>query len=85
MHLPRFTLRSLLASCGLLAGILGDATLAADTPPLAIRGGTVYTQAGPAITDGVVLIENGRIKVVGPAADVTIPTGTKVKIGRAHA
>jgi imidazolonepropionase-like amidohydrolase len=38
--------------------------------------------AGPAITDGVVLIEAGRIRQVGPAADVRIPEGTKLLRGK---
>ena len=46
-------------------------------PPLAIRGAVVHTMAGPAITDGVVLIDSGKIKAVGPAAEVAIPAGTR--------
>lgn len=49
---------------------------------IAIRGDTVHTMAGPAITDGVVLIEAGRILQVGPAADVRIPEGTKLLRGK---
>jgi imidazolonepropionase-like amidohydrolase len=49
---------------------------------IAIRGDTVHTMAGPAITDGVVLIEAGRIRQVGPAADVRIPEGTKLLRGK---
>ena len=44
---------------------------------IAIRGDKVYTMAGPPIDNGVVLIENGKISVVGPASSVTIPAGTK--------
>ncbi|NBX28910.1 amidohydrolase [bacterium] len=47
-------------------------------PPLAIRGGVVHTMAGPAIADGVVLIEDGKIKAVASAAEVAIPPGTRV-------
>ena len=49
---------------------------------IAIRGDTVHTMAGPAITDGVILIEAGRIRQVGPAADVRIPEGTKLLRGK---
>lgn len=43
---------------------------------VAVRGETVYTMAGPAITDGVVLIgRNGKIERVGPASQVRIPDG----------
>ncbi|HKO62466.1 MAG TPA: amidohydrolase family protein [Pyrinomonadaceae bacterium] len=42
---------------------------------IAVRGETVYTMAGQAITDGVVLIRNGKIERVGSAAQVRIPSG----------
>ena len=65
--------------CGLMApwpaAWAGEGTIA-------IRGDTVHTMAGPAITDGVVLIEAGRIRQVGPAADVRIPEGTKLLRGK---
>ncbi len=54
----------------LLAGI----TAAAET--LAVRAKTVYTAAGPPITNGVVLVENGKVKAVGP--DLKIPSGARV-------
>ncbi len=49
---------------------------------LAVRGETVYTMAGPAIRDGVVLIRDGRIERVGPASAVTIPAGYKTMTAR---
>jgi imidazolonepropionase-like amidohydrolase len=45
----------------------------AATAQIAIRGETVHTMAGPAIRDGVVLVRNGRIERVGPAASVQVP------------
>ena len=42
---------------------------------IAVRGGKVYTMAGPPIENGVVVIRNGKIAEVGPAATVTIPEG----------
>ncbi|HYE96429.1 MAG TPA: amidohydrolase, partial [Rubricoccaceae bacterium] len=46
---------------------------------LAVRGETVFTMAGPAIADGVVLIDrDGKIERVGPAAEVLIPDGVRV-------
>lgn len=56
---------------------LGDAPV----PPLAIRGAVVHTMAGPPLTDGVVLIAEGKITAVGPAADVPIPPGTRMLQG----
>lgn len=44
---------------------------------LAIKGDTVYTMSGEAITNGVVLIEDGKIQEVGPASDIRIPSGWK--------
>jgi imidazolonepropionase-like amidohydrolase len=37
--------------------------------------------AGPAIRDGVVLLENGKVRQVGPAAEVAIPPGVRVLRG----
>ena len=45
---------------------------------VAVRGETVYTMAGAPLKDGVVLVRNGRIERVGPAADVPIPAGMRV-------
>jgi imidazolonepropionase-like amidohydrolase len=42
---------------------------------VAVRGDTVYTMSGAPIRDGVVLINNGKIERVGPAAQVNIPSG----------
>ena len=49
---------------------------------LALRADTVYTMAGAPIVDGVVLVENGRIREVGPAGRVRIPDGWRVLTGR---
>ncbi len=45
---------------------------------LAVRGGTVHTLTGPPITDGMVLIRDGKIAQVGPAAKVRVPSGVRV-------
>lgn len=42
---------------------------------VAVRGQRVYTMAGPVIRDGVVVIRDGKIAAVGPAAEVKIPAG----------
>lgn len=42
---------------------------------LAVKGETVYTMAGDAISDGVVLIDAGKIVSIGPASSVSIPAG----------
>ncbi len=51
---------------------------AAHAQDVAIRGQTVHTMAGPAITDGVVIIDDGKIVAVGPAASTPIPEGFTV-------
>ncbi len=64
---------TLLAAASALA--LTPAALAQD---VAIRGETVHTMAGPAIADGVVVIDDGKIVAVGPAASTPIPEGIAV-------
>ena len=60
----------------LLIGLLTVAVLpVALEAQLAVRGEIVHTMAGPAITNGVVLIQGGKIERVGAAADVAIPAG----------
>lgn len=41
----------------------------------AVRGETVYTMSGEPIRNGVVLVRDGKIAEVGPAARVRIPSG----------
>lgn len=55
----------------------GGAGFAADRT-VAIRGEKVYTMAGPPIANGVVLVRDGRIAAVGPAAKVQVPAGVEV-------
>lgn len=45
---------------------------------LAVKGETVWTMTGDAITNGVVLINNGKIEAVGTAAQVKIPANYRV-------
>jgi imidazolonepropionase-like amidohydrolase len=44
---------------------------------IAVHGAIVYTAAGAAISDGVVIIRDGKIASVGPASQVSIPAGTQ--------
>jgi len=64
------------------------ATLTAWCPPaaiatetLAIRGDVLHTMAGPPIADGVVVIDDGTITAVGPAATTPVPAGAKIVRG----
>jgi imidazolonepropionase-like amidohydrolase len=46
---------------------------------VAIRADTLHTMAGPSIADGVALIDGaGKIRRVGPASSVAIPSGYRV-------
>jgi imidazolonepropionase-like amidohydrolase len=42
---------------------------------IAVLGGTVYTMAGAPIANGVVLVRDGRIERMGPAAQIPVPAG----------
>lgn len=53
-------------------------TVAEAAGPMAVRGETVYTMAGEPITNGVVLVRDGKIKAVGEAANIAIPAGYTV-------
>jgi len=46
---------------------------------IAVRAGMVHTMAGPPIGDGVVIVRDGRIVAVGPAATTSIPEGMSVR------
>lgn len=61
--------------------------LGAAAPPLqaqlAVRADTLYTMAGAAIPNGVVLVgKDGKIEAVGPAARVRIPRGVRTLTAR---
>lgn len=45
---------------------------------LAIKVGTIHPVSGPDIQDGVILVQAGRIRHVGPAAEVQVPAGATV-------
>jgi len=47
--------------------------VSAGAQDLVIRAGTLHTGNGEAIADGVVVIEDGLIRAVGPATEVEIP------------
>jgi imidazolonepropionase-like amidohydrolase len=45
--------------------------------PVAILGGTVHPVSGDPIANGAVLIRDGRIEAVGPAASVSVPDNAR--------
>jgi imidazolonepropionase-like amidohydrolase len=58
-----------------LGAVVGAAASPLAAQQVAVRGETVYTMAGAPISDGVVLIKDGKIERVGPASQVRIPEG----------
>lgn len=64
-----------------LGAVAGQGSGAAVAQSLAVRGETVYTMAGEPIADGVVLIEDGEIRQVGPASRVRVPEGVETVTG----
>ncbi len=64
-----FTKTLLLCAAGL---VVLPASLA-SAQDIAVRGETVYTVSGAPITDGVVVIRDGVITAVGPAAEIDLP------------
>ena len=67
--------RKILASVLVCTGLLCTRGFAQN---LAIRGDKVYTMAGAPLTNGVVVVTNGKIAAVGAASDVHIPAGYQV-------
>ena len=61
---------SLLVTCHL--------SLVTASAQIAVQGETVWTMAGEPITNGVVLINNGKIEAVGTAASIKIPANYTV-------
>ena len=45
---------------------------------LAVRGDRVYTMTGTPVENGVVLITNGKIEMVGNASEVKVPSGYRL-------
>lgn len=62
-----------------LALILCLSLSALHAQNLAVRADILHTAAGPAIADGVVVIQNGKITAVGKASEVKVPSGLTVK------
>jgi imidazolonepropionase-like amidohydrolase len=58
-----------------LALVVLAGPLASHAENIAITGGTVYPVSGAPLKNGVVLVRDGKIEAVGPAATTKIPAG----------
>jgi imidazolonepropionase-like amidohydrolase len=56
----------------------GALTLALGAQDLAVRGELVHTVSGEPIRNGVVIVRDGRVAAVGPAASTPIPANFRV-------
>ena len=66
----------MIRSAVLASSALFSTTATSPAQTIAITGGTVIDATGRApIPDGVVVIENGKIKAVGPVASTQVPSG----------
>lgn len=67
---------AVLLALSLLALLSTSAARAQSSGVVAIHAGKILTLNGPAITDGIILIRNGKIVEVGP--QVKIPAGAQI-------
>ncbi|HET7600056.1 MAG TPA: amidohydrolase family protein, partial [Gemmatimonadales bacterium] len=67
-----------LGAAWLIALVPAPLAAQASSSVVAVRGGTILPIAGPEIRNGVLLVEGGKVKAVGPASRVTIPEGATV-------
>lgn len=74
----RRPIRRLAAVAGSVLAAFAVAGTARAAGSLAVRGEKVYTAAGGVVDDGVVVVRDGKIAAVGPAAAIEIPAGFAV-------
>lgn len=74
MLLKLDTLRLSFAIAALAGLLASNAALAQD---VAVRAKTIHTMAGAPVENGVIVIRDGKIAAVGPAASTRIPEGFK--------
>lgn len=66
------------ARVGWWLGMVAGTTLVGQEKPLAFVGGRIEPMTGPAITNGVLVIQGGRVVAVGPAG-TPVPEGADVR------
>lgn len=62
----------------MLGGLAISLLAALSSAQVAIKARTIHTMAGASITDGVIVITDGKIAAIGPLASTTIPQGHEV-------
>ncbi len=72
---PTFSLAAALAAAVSLLVTTGSV---AAQDIVAVKAGKLITISGTALTDAVILIENGKIKAIGNAKDMEVPWDAKV-------
>ncbi|QDV06369.1 imidazolonepropionase [Planctomycetes bacterium Poly30] len=73
------TLPRLFGSAALtLASLLSGGLVSNASAQVAIRGDVIHTGDGGRLQNGVLVIEDGKISAMGPAADIVIPGGFEV-------
>lgn len=68
-------MKTLRGICCLLPALVLTAGFSLAGNDLAIRAAKIYPVSSAPIEDGVILIEDGKIKKIGPASKVRIPSG----------
>lgn len=63
------------AACAVALTLVSALVPTTAQAQVAVHAETLHTMAGPAITNGVVLVRDGKIERVGPAASVQVPGG----------
>ena len=60
-----------------LSVFVAGVSLFAQSTPVAFSGARIIPIAGPEIADGILVVQNGKILTVGPAASTAIPEGAE--------
>lgn len=74
---PRL-LAACLAAAAVLAAALASPAARAQDAPVAVTGARILPIAGAPIDDGVLVVQGGTIRAVGPASAVDVPDGATV-------
>ncbi|MFY7895612.1 MAG: amidohydrolase, partial [Phycisphaerales bacterium] len=64
-----------LRTCVASLVVCASSLLTSAIAQVAVKAGTLYTMAGEPMTNAVVVITDGKIAAIGPAATTAIPAG----------